>query len=196
MFLDGRLAVNDVHSRLNPTLVHRIVPVDSAEAVRTAVQRAGFEGRAVCVAGGRHAMGAQQFGSGAVLLDTRRLNRVLDFDAAQGTVEVEAGILWPELIRQLLERQSGLGDCTETDRCRSSEPGGRPRGERSWPGPGAEADRGRHRVVQARQRQQEPGSLQPPGECRAVSPCDWRLWSVWSGLFVDAASRTATEAAP
>jgi hypothetical protein len=30
--------------------------------------------------GGRHAMGGQQFGAYALLLDTRSINRVLEFD--------------------------------------------------------------------------------------------------------------------
>ena len=52
-------------------------------------------------------MGAQQFGTGAVLVDTTRLNRVLSFDPKEGIVEVEAGIQWPELIEYLLTVQKG-----------------------------------------------------------------------------------------
>jgi FAD/FMN-containing dehydrogenase len=46
-------------------------------------------------------MGGQQFCSGGLLLDTRQLDRVLGFDAEQGTIEVEAGIQWPALVRYL-----------------------------------------------------------------------------------------------
>jgi FAD/FMN-containing dehydrogenase len=59
----------------------------------------------VSVAGGRHAMGGQQFGTDTVLLDTRPLRRVMRFDSAAGLVEAEAGILWPELIDRYLEIQ-------------------------------------------------------------------------------------------
>ena len=52
-------------------------------------------------------MGAQQFGTGSVLVDTTRLNRVLSFDPKEGIVEVEAGIQWPELIEYLLTVQKG-----------------------------------------------------------------------------------------
>ena len=52
-------------------------------------------------------MGAQQFGTGAVLVDTTRLNRVLSFDPAVGLIEVEAGIQWPELIGYLVAAQQG-----------------------------------------------------------------------------------------
>ncbi len=90
--------VNDIHSQLNPTSVDRIVSVDSLEAIQAALATAQREGLSVSIAGGRHAMGAQQFGSGTILLDTVPLNRVLDFDAEAGSITVEAGIYWPELI--------------------------------------------------------------------------------------------------
>jgi FAD/FMN-containing dehydrogenase len=48
-------------------------------------------------------MGGQQFLEGGVLLDTRRLRRVLSFDPEAGRIEVEAGIQWPELLSVLRE---------------------------------------------------------------------------------------------
>jgi FAD/FMN-containing dehydrogenase len=99
--------VNDVHSQLNPTTVNRIMYVDSVQAIQAAIKSAGGEGRPVCITGGRHAMGAQQFATDGVLMDMTKLNRVLNFDAGSGIVEVEAGIEWPELINYLLEVQSG-----------------------------------------------------------------------------------------
>ena len=41
------------------------------------------------------------------LLDTRGLDRVLDFDAERGTIAVEAGIQWPALIEYLAQAQQG-----------------------------------------------------------------------------------------
>ncbi len=99
--------VNDLHSRLNPTRVARIVPADSIDTLRTAVRAARREGRAVCVAGGRHAMGGQQFATDGVLLDTRSLSRVLSFDMDRGLIEVEAGLQWPELLVYLTSTQAG-----------------------------------------------------------------------------------------
>ena len=78
----GRV-VNDVHSGLNRTRVRSIVRPDSIEALRAVIREARAAGRAVSVAGGRHAMGGQQFASDAVLLDTSRLSRVVRFDAAR-----------------------------------------------------------------------------------------------------------------
>ncbi|HYZ09852.1 MAG TPA: FAD-binding oxidoreductase [Pseudonocardiaceae bacterium] len=99
------MIVNDVHSRLNATRADRLVPVDSLTALCTAITHA--RGSHISVAGGRHAMGGQQFASGATVLDTRPMARVLDFDQRQGLIEVEAGIQWPELVDYLLAAQQG-----------------------------------------------------------------------------------------
>lgn len=90
--------VNDLHSQLNQTRVARIVQPASVGAVQAAIAAARQEGRSVAVAGGRHAMGGQQFGDAAVLVDTRALNRVIRFDQEAGVITVEGGIQWPELI--------------------------------------------------------------------------------------------------
>ncbi|MEW6681913.1 MAG: FAD-binding oxidoreductase [Nitrospirota bacterium] len=99
--------VNDVHSQLNPTQVDRVLAVDSLTALRSALDTARRAGKTVSVAGGRHAMGGQQFGADTVLIDTRPMNRVLDLDAVRGVVEVEAGIQWPDLIKALVALQAG-----------------------------------------------------------------------------------------
>ena len=52
-------------------------------------------------------MGGQQFGTGTILVDMTTMNRVLNFDAAKGEIEVEAGIQWPELFDYLLRVQAG-----------------------------------------------------------------------------------------
>ena len=101
------LVVNDIHSRLNPTVVGDVVRVGSLADVQETIRWAVVAGKAVSVAGGRHAMGGQQFGRETVLLDTRPLNRVLNFDSDTGTVKVEAGAMWPELIATLIETQGG-----------------------------------------------------------------------------------------
>lgn len=101
---DG-VAVNDVHSHLNATRVRAISRPDSIDAVQAVVRAARSEGRAVSIAGGRHAMGGQQFGTGTTLIDMNGLARVVEFDRVNGEIEVEAGIQWPELYRYLGETQ-------------------------------------------------------------------------------------------
>jgi FAD/FMN-containing dehydrogenase len=101
------VSVNDVHAQLNEATVADVVAVDSLEAIQDAVRRAARDGEALAIAGGRHAMGGQQFCSGGVLLDTRPLSRVLGLDADAGILEVEAGIQWPGVIEHLGATQAG-----------------------------------------------------------------------------------------
>jgi FAD/FMN-containing dehydrogenase len=101
--------VNDVHSALNESVIGEEVGVASLDEIRAAIDRGGAEGTAVAVAGGRHAMGGQQFCDGGMLLDTRRLDGVLGLDRQRGVVELEAGIQWPALIDYLQETQAGTG---------------------------------------------------------------------------------------
>jgi FAD/FMN-containing dehydrogenase len=105
---DAGTLVNDVHSQLNLTRVDAIVKPTSVEEVRAAILAARATGKSVCVAGGRHAMGGQQFGDAGVLIDMRALNRVLAFDGEHGVIDVEAGIEWPELVGHIQRAQVGL----------------------------------------------------------------------------------------
>jgi FAD/FMN-containing dehydrogenase len=99
--------VNDVHSKLNATQVREVFRPQSLAQLQEFVRGCARDGRNISVSGGRHAMGGQQFASNCSLIDTRPLNQVLHFDRAGGTVEVEAGIQWPELVRYLVEVQEG-----------------------------------------------------------------------------------------
>jgi FAD/FMN-containing dehydrogenase len=99
--------VNDIHSQLNPTRVQQIVSISSPPDLQRALREAASSRDAVSIAGGRHAMGAQQFAGGSTLLDLTRLNRVRSLDRAHGIVDVEAGIMWPALIEYLLKVQEG-----------------------------------------------------------------------------------------
>ena len=97
------IVVNDIHSQLNRTEVDRIVPATSEQELQSVVVTAARESKPVSIAGGRHAMGGQQFGAGTILIDTRQLQRVIAFDAERGVMEVEAGIEWPALVSHLTE---------------------------------------------------------------------------------------------
>lgn len=101
------VVVNDVHSQLNPTRVDRIEQPDTLDTVRKVIAAARQEGRSVCIAGGRHAMGGQAFATGGVLIDIRTLDRVLAFDTVRGLIEIEAGIQWPKLLAELVAAQQG-----------------------------------------------------------------------------------------
>jgi len=93
--------VNDVHSQLNPTRVAGIVRPGDVGELQEAIRRAHAARESVSVCGGRHAAGGQQFRSGRQLLDLSALRRVVSFDSAAGTIEVEAGIRWPAVLEFL-----------------------------------------------------------------------------------------------
>jgi len=101
--------VNDVHSKLNEAEVEEVLEPDSLAGVQAAVASARERERPLAVCGGRHAMGGQQFCAGGVLLDTRAVSRVLGLDDEGGTIEVEAGIQWPELYAYLSAPENGGG---------------------------------------------------------------------------------------
>ena len=100
--------INDIHSLLNESRVSRIETPRTQDELRRTVTSAAEAGDTLSVAGGRHAMGGQQFLSGGVLLDTSGLNRILLLDAERGLAQVEAGILWDGLVARLREMQQGL----------------------------------------------------------------------------------------
>jgi FAD/FMN-containing dehydrogenase len=102
------IPVNDVHSQLSGARVFRIVEPTSVDAVRAAFKLAQTEEKSVCIAGGRHSMGGQPFAADGVMLDIRKLNKVLAFDAERGLIELESGVQWPQLL-EYLTNNTGAG---------------------------------------------------------------------------------------
>jgi hypothetical protein len=97
-----------VHGQQSAQRVFSIVRPDSPDDVVKAFATARAEEKNVCIAGGRHSMGGHPFAADGVMIDTRRLNRVLAFDVEKGLIEVEAGIMWPQLLEHLDTVQRGL----------------------------------------------------------------------------------------
>jgi hypothetical protein len=84
--------------------VHKPTSVDQLAQV---VRDAAYHVRPVALAGGRHAMGGQQFAAGADLIDLNGLTRVIEFERNTGEIEVEAGMQWPALYEYLRTSQVG-----------------------------------------------------------------------------------------
>lgn len=105
--MKGEVLCNDIHSKLNATVVAEVVFPETEGEVVAAIRRAELEDRAVSICGGRHAMGGQQFGEGTMLLDLTGLDFVGEVDREAGTVEVGAGVKWPALIAALHAQQEG-----------------------------------------------------------------------------------------
>ena len=97
--------VNDVHSQLNRTRVRELLTPRASEELAQIVRSASRKALPISVSGCRHSMGGQQFATDGICVDSRSLNRVISFDRERGLIEAEAGIQWPDLIRNYLETQ-------------------------------------------------------------------------------------------
>ncbi len=113
--------VNDVHAQLNKTIVHDIARPQNSAGLMEQIAAAQKAGRSVSVCGARHAMGGQQFGTRGTLVDMTGMNKVFRVDIDARTVEIEAGIMWPQLIKWLhenapelcvIQKQTGADDLT------------------------------------------------------------------------------------
>ena len=100
--------VNDVHSRLNETAVAAVVRPGDPDELCAVVKDAGVRRLPIAVAGGRHAMGGQQFCAGGLLIDTTAMSRPLRLDADRGLLEMEAGAMWPAVIEATHALQNGI----------------------------------------------------------------------------------------
>ncbi len=101
------ILVNDIHSELNPTRVLAVEEPKSVEDIQRIVRAAAKDRKIISVAGGRHAMAGQQFGTDSILIDIRKMNRTLGLENERGILEIESGIEWPELIQSYLGLQGG-----------------------------------------------------------------------------------------
>jgi len=101
--------LNDVHSQLNRTTVARIERPQTLAELQAVISAARAQGLCVSIAGGRHAMGGQQFAAGSVHLDMTALDRVLGVDAQRGLLRIEVGADWPKIIAASHEITDGSG---------------------------------------------------------------------------------------
>lgn len=99
---------NDVHSRLNPCRHAKRCRPGSLPELHRALHTAAARNLGVAVAGGRHAMGGQQFCRNGMLLDMAAYSGVRRFDGEAGTVTVAAGTQWP-LIGHFLQQAHSNG---------------------------------------------------------------------------------------
>lgn len=99
------VVVNDIHSKLNETCVFEIIMPKTVADIQEAVKRAQVSVTPICIAGGFHSMGGQQFLTDGTLLDMSAMNGVVSFDPDSNLIEVESGILWNDLVAWMVEAQ-------------------------------------------------------------------------------------------
>jgi FAD/FMN-containing dehydrogenase len=103
------LLLNDVHSQLNPTRVACLRQPVTVDELRARVREAAAQGLKISLAGGRHAMGGQQFAEGSMHIDMTALCRVVETDAERGLLHIEAGAEWPAIIAASHGMRSSTG---------------------------------------------------------------------------------------
>jgi FAD/FMN-containing dehydrogenase len=87
------LLVNDV-TQLNPITVSRVItPTTNAEIVAAVQQWPG----PISVGGSRHSMGGQIATEGALHIDMRRFDRIIDFSPMHKAITVQAGTRWHQI---------------------------------------------------------------------------------------------------
>lgn len=87
------LVVNDV-SQLNSIQVSEVItPTTTAEIVAAVKQHSG----PISIGGARHSMGGQIATAGALFIDMRQFNHILNFSPADKTITVQAGARWREI---------------------------------------------------------------------------------------------------
>jgi FAD/FMN-containing dehydrogenase len=87
------LVINDVN-RLNPIHVNEVItPTTTTEIVEAVRRHPG----PIAIGGARHSMGGQIATNGALFIDMRQFDRILDFSPADKTITVQAGTRWRQI---------------------------------------------------------------------------------------------------
>jgi FAD/FMN-containing dehydrogenase len=90
---ESPLFINDV-TQLNPIQVSEVItPTTTAEIVAAVKPHAG----PIAIGGARHSMGGQIATAGALFIDMRQFNRILNFAPADKTITVQAGTRWRQI---------------------------------------------------------------------------------------------------
>lgn len=103
------LNLNDVHSQLNATAVSEIRRPTTLDELQQVVRDAFRRGMKISVAGGRHAMGGQQFGTRSLHVDMTGLVGILNQDPVRGLLHTEAGAEWPAIIKATHKMEATAG---------------------------------------------------------------------------------------
>ncbi len=89
--------INDV-TRLNPIVVDSVIIPTTTEEIVQAVKR---HSGPIAIGGGRYSMGGQTATEGALHIDMRRFNRILDLSTTAKTITVQAGTTWRQIIEHI-----------------------------------------------------------------------------------------------
>lgn len=94
-------SLNDVHSQLNETIALQVIDIRDQSDIVEAIRCCKEKGRKIAICGAKGAMGGQQFAEGAVHLNFKTYNNVLELNSIEGFIKVEAGINWTQMVAWL-----------------------------------------------------------------------------------------------
>ena len=92
----SKLSINDF-SCLNETEIYDIVAPACYEELSQAFQDARNRNLKISIAGTRHSQGGHAFYTHARVIELKKLNKILDFDATQKTITVQTGATWAQV---------------------------------------------------------------------------------------------------
>lgn len=91
-----RRTINDF-SNLNKTKIHTIATPTTYEEIKKLIQYASENGLSISMAGKRHSQGGHTFCPNALVLDIKKLNKILHLDKEKKIVTVQTGVTWRQL---------------------------------------------------------------------------------------------------
>nr|WP_231584185.1 FAD-binding oxidoreductase [Domibacillus indicus] len=92
----SRPAAEDA-GRLLPARVKEIKQADGEETLKEIVSETGRTGSRLTIAGMQHSQGGQTYYPGAVMIDMKPFNKVLDFQPEKKLITVQAGATWDDI---------------------------------------------------------------------------------------------------
>lgn len=84
-------------SRLQPTKVLRVDTLNRVDQLQAVVQEANEKDLKISIAGSLHSQGGHAFYDGAVVLNMKDFDQVLNIDTEKKTITVEAGATWDDI---------------------------------------------------------------------------------------------------
>ena len=87
----------DDFSRLNSTEIHSLLAPSSYEELQSILEYAKQYDLKVSIAGSKHSQGGHAFYPKAIVVSLKKLNKVVEFDAENSTIIVQAGATWNEV---------------------------------------------------------------------------------------------------
>lgn len=88
--------INDF-SRLNETKIHTLATPSSYEELQKIIRYAQANNLKIAMAGSRHSQGGHAFFADAIVINLKKLNKILDFNPHKKLITVQTGATWKDI---------------------------------------------------------------------------------------------------